>query len=295
LNLDHLRYFVQTAQLEHLGKASRVLSISPSAISHGISQLENEFGLELFIKVGKKIRLTADGGKFLAEASNILRQVEELKLSFTHSSKLSISGYFRFAASHVIAAQILVPAISKILLDHQELKLEILSLRSAGVVKEVLAGNVDIGMAISPQNHVDLCIHTISQCKLVLVAKKSHPLLKLPMNKRINALNKLPAVLPKVFEGIEVCEDHPIFDKYGLTPKIQLAFDNYDVAAAFLRDGNAWSFFPQDLLRFYPRLEVAFADKGWNAMCNFSLIFRKNSPHIALQNLIRESLLDAIS
>ncbi len=56
MTLDQLQYFVEAARRQHIGQAARFLNISPSAISHSIAALEEEFGQSLFEKQGRQIR-----------------------------------------------------------------------------------------------------------------------------------------------------------------------------------------------------------------------------------------------
>ena len=83
MKIDQLQYFLETANLEHIGKASKVLAISPSAISHSISSLERELGRDLFEKRGKRIYLTPHGKLLKERASELLMQVESIKEEVT--------------------------------------------------------------------------------------------------------------------------------------------------------------------------------------------------------------------
>ena len=48
---------------------------------------------------------------------------------------------------------------------------------------------------------------------------------------RLAALNHYHAVLPKAFQGIEVYENYPMFQEFGIEPKVDFKFDSYDNAA----------------------------------------------------------------
>jgi LysR family transcriptional activator of glutamate synthase operon len=63
MKIDQLIYFAETAKEEHIGRAAKILGISPSAISHSIASLEGELQLKLFQKKGKNIFLTVVLGR----------------------------------------------------------------------------------------------------------------------------------------------------------------------------------------------------------------------------------------
>ena len=58
-------------------RAARDLALSPSAISHQIRGLEEQFGIKLFVRGARSVRLTADGERYLAKVSVALATLQE--------------------------------------------------------------------------------------------------------------------------------------------------------------------------------------------------------------------------
>ena len=58
INFKHLHYFQQVAELGGVTRASRVLHVSPQAISMQLAELEERLGVELFARVGRSLQLT---------------------------------------------------------------------------------------------------------------------------------------------------------------------------------------------------------------------------------------------
>lgn len=65
MNLLHLEYFREVANNEHVQKTGEKLHVSPSAISAGIRNLEQELGVQLFDRVGRNMKLNQFGRQFL--------------------------------------------------------------------------------------------------------------------------------------------------------------------------------------------------------------------------------------
>jgi len=73
VSLTQLRYFIQAAEQSSMTKAAQRLYIAQSAVSSSIGQLENQLGVELFIRRrAKGLVLTAPGQKLLVAARKVL-------------------------------------------------------------------------------------------------------------------------------------------------------------------------------------------------------------------------------
>lgn len=99
MELNQIRYFVLTAQLQNMTKAAQRLGISQPSLSKSLSKLEADLGTVLFDRSGKKISLNEKGRRFLDGALNILQELDDTasavsEMSRNTTSKLSL-GLFR--------------------------------------------------------------------------------------------------------------------------------------------------------------------------------------------------------
>jgi DNA-binding transcriptional LysR family regulator len=76
MNVEQLRYFVAAAEREHMSRAAEALHITQPALSRSIARLESELGTALFDRVGRVVRLTAQGRAFLLHARRALVNVD---------------------------------------------------------------------------------------------------------------------------------------------------------------------------------------------------------------------------
>ncbi|MCL2201583.1 MAG: LysR family transcriptional regulator [Oscillospiraceae bacterium] len=76
MEFTQVKYFIVAAQTQNLTKASQVLNITQSALSKSISNLEQELGLRLFDRTGKKVLLNDSGRKFLRHALNSMHELD---------------------------------------------------------------------------------------------------------------------------------------------------------------------------------------------------------------------------
>ena len=79
LNYHHLNYFWQVAKEGNLTKAAERLHVSQSALSSQIAQLEQNMGVELFSRQGRKLLLTDIGHTTFSYADEIFKKGRELE------------------------------------------------------------------------------------------------------------------------------------------------------------------------------------------------------------------------
>ncbi|MHC6225077.1 LysR substrate-binding domain-containing protein [Pseudomonas sp. X10] len=115
--------FVQALQACDIGsftQAAQSLCLTQSAVSRKIQQLEGHFGVPMFVRNSRNIRLTAEGEQVLASARNILEQLKVLEGRIApHKRPLRIR-------MHVsLAVRWLLPKLSDFYLRHPDISLSI--------------------------------------------------------------------------------------------------------------------------------------------------------------------------
>ena len=76
MDVKQLRYFLVTAQLEHVTHAARKLSIAQPALSQSLHRLETELGVKLFAREGRNLRLTEEGAYLRDRLSPIISELD---------------------------------------------------------------------------------------------------------------------------------------------------------------------------------------------------------------------------
>ena len=87
LNYHHLYYFWKVARTGHLTRAADSLHISQSALSGQIRKLEESLGHDLFIREGRRLKLSEAGRMAFSYAEEIFRQGEELTALFASGAQ----------------------------------------------------------------------------------------------------------------------------------------------------------------------------------------------------------------
>ena len=130
-----------------------------------------------------------------------------------------------------------------------------------------------------------------------IVVAKNHAILKLPSKERLASISKYPAVLPRAFHGIEVCEkSHPAFRKFRIEPYVNCMIDSYEIGVEMVSNTQSWGFFPAWMLHQYSdRITAIALPKDWNAPVTVTAVWRRDRPlgralRLLLQRMEKQQL-----
>lgn len=85
MEIIELKYFLAVAEVESVQRAGRNLSISPGSLSKAVGRLEAELGVKLFQRVGRNIKLSAEGQHLMIKAREIINLEESVRESILGS------------------------------------------------------------------------------------------------------------------------------------------------------------------------------------------------------------------
>jgi LysR family glycine cleavage system transcriptional activator len=122
--LPALLAFERAATQLSFRRAARDLALSPSAISHQIRGLEEQFGIRLFIRGTRSVRLTAEGERYLAKVSAALATLQEASRDMRRQRRDG-SGELWISSLPFFTSAVLLPALPDFKRRHPELTLRI--------------------------------------------------------------------------------------------------------------------------------------------------------------------------
>lgn len=112
--LRQLHYFTVTAALGNMSQAAQQLSISQSAITEAIKELEADLGIILFERHARGLRLTHAGQKFLRHAQLISEQVTEARRAIREPSQDQVlEGEFNLGTSPLVSGYVLSDILAR--------------------------------------------------------------------------------------------------------------------------------------------------------------------------------------
>ncbi|KAA0909904.1 LysR family transcriptional regulator [Aquicoccus porphyridii] len=174
LRTQSLRVFVTVADCGNIRDAAKSLGRTVSAISMTLKQLESHLGAPLF-ETDRKHTLTALGHEVRKLANDLLREHDRTTERIA-AIAAGREGALRIAAVPSVAAQLLPPILTDMLVDHPGIRIELLDTDSASVHMLVETGEVELGIGGKPEPRAGLQFVPLFNDPFRLVCNKNHPL-----------------------------------------------------------------------------------------------------------------------
>lgn len=174
LNLRTLHSFVVVAERLNMSRAAEALHLSQSALSRQIKGLEDELGIQLFDRHGKRLLLTAEGDDLLPRAAALIDQANELSSrvkAITHGHV----GVLRIAATPQSIEALLSHVLSTLLRKYPAIEATFLEGPNDLLLEHVQAGIAHVAIAAVPDD-LDLEKQDLFSGYLYAVLPQGHPL-----------------------------------------------------------------------------------------------------------------------
>lgn len=167
MNFKQLHYFVDLVENElNITKTASRFYISQSAVTKQIQALEQELGIELFIRESKRLHLTHAGTSFYPYAKKIIED-EEMALSYIHSLKNGTSGILRIGMILHLDLELILPFLQQFNKLYPDIDLSIYSNSQKELFKDLKLGKSDVVIAIDHSHSRDVLKVAIATYPLV--------------------------------------------------------------------------------------------------------------------------------
>ncbi len=172
ITLRQLEVFAEVLKCGSTTQASQMLSLSQSAVSAALTDLEGQLGVQLFDRVGKRLVINEHGRLLYPRALATLEQASEIEQLFREDN-----GALRVYASSTIGNYSLPEIIARYRRDFPALPLELSVGNSQDVINAVADFRVDIGLIEGPCHTAEIVAEPWLEDELVVFAAPGSPLL----------------------------------------------------------------------------------------------------------------------
>lgn len=237
MKLQQLRYLCEVAnQGLNLSKAAEVLHTSQPGISKQIRLLEDELGVDIFVRNGKRVVETTPPGRAIIEiAERILRDAKNLKQVGQEFAN-EATGALTIATTHTQARYALPTAIKKFTARYPQVKLILRQGSPTQISEFVTSGSADIAIATEAiELFADLVMLPCYKWNRCVVVPPRHPLLKLE-KLTLEALAQYP-IITYDFAFTGRSKINQAFDAEKLTPNVVLTAIDADVIKTYVELG----------------------------------------------------------
>ncbi|WP_282937934.1 LysR family transcriptional regulator [Paenibacillus sp. RC67] len=175
MDLTYFRTFREVARRASFTRAGEELGYAQSSVTMQIQKLEREYGVPLFERYGKQLRLTPPGETLLKLAVQMLDLYDQSKESIANQ----VSAAVTIGTIDSLAAYYLPPYLQQLRQLQPGLGIQLLPDSEAALVAKVKEGEYDVALLLDrhPADAALRCI-TVREEPLVLIAPPGHPLTK---------------------------------------------------------------------------------------------------------------------
>jgi DNA-binding transcriptional LysR family regulator len=176
MEIRQLRAFTAIAESGTFTAGALRVHITQAAISMQIKQMELELGAPLFVRAPRRVFLTEAGEALLERARRILREhdaavAEIAELAGAERGRLRIG-----SASAMVSADPLPQILKELRERHPQAEVSIVSGTSEALVRQILAGELDMAFVSLPVEARGIQTEVLSRDELIAIASPRHRL-----------------------------------------------------------------------------------------------------------------------
>ncbi|MEM9174166.1 MAG: LysR substrate-binding domain-containing protein [Myxococcota bacterium] len=172
LTLRQIEVFLAAAHHENVTRAAESLSMSQSAASGALKELEQQFEIELFDRVGKRIQLNALGASVRPLAEALLSQAEALEAKL---GSREAGGALRVGATLTIGNHVAIDLLARFAETSPETRVDLDIANTREIARRVTNFEVDVGLVEGEVHGADLEILPWHGDELVVCCPPDHP------------------------------------------------------------------------------------------------------------------------
>jgi LysR family transcriptional regulator for metE and metH len=175
LEVRHLKLLAAIADTGSVTEAGKKLHLTQSALSHQLRDAEEMLGTALFLRLGKKMVLTAAGEGLLGTARHVL---DELRCAETRIQGLNggTRGMVRLSTECYTCYHWLPPVLKKFHSRYADVQIHIDAASTNRPTEAVLEGSLDVAIVSTPPRNKSLRVTPMFEDELVLVMSPDHRL-----------------------------------------------------------------------------------------------------------------------
>lgn len=219
----------------NMSHAAEMLYTSQPGISKQIKMLEEELGVDLFVRVGKHLTgLTPVGEALIKQTATVLQEIDNIS-QIANEFKDDRHGRLRIATTHTQARYVLPPIISQFCREYPDVQLDLHQGTPEQISELASKGEVDFAIATEALEHFDnLVMMPVYRWNRAVVVPKNHPLIQQPLT--IENIAQYPIVTYVFgFTGRSQLDD--AFKAADIKPNVVLTASDTDVIKTYVREG----------------------------------------------------------
>ncbi len=169
MDIYDLQVFLSVYRNKSFSAASKELHLTQPSVSIHIKKLEEELGIRLFDRVGRKTIPTKEGGLLYSRAEEVIERLKDIR-SDLGSSEKEVKGLLSIGATSIPGSYVIPPLAAEFTKRYPEVFFQVAIGETKKIADAVAGGELLLGIVVDLKNANGLeCLHTFRD-ELVLVA-----------------------------------------------------------------------------------------------------------------------------
>jgi DNA-binding transcriptional LysR family regulator len=193
MDIRHLRTFEAILRHGSFGGAARALRLAQPTVTLHIQELEQELGLPLFDRRGRRRHRTVAGDLLAERALPILDALDAMTRSMAELAD-GRAGLLQIGSIEPAASQRVMPLLARLRRNRPALRVRMEVAGTSGVSRGVADGHLDLGVCSAPPAELSLRFEPLFSEEMALLVPRRHPLAR-AKSLRARDLNGEPMLL----------------------------------------------------------------------------------------------------
>lgn len=176
MEFRHLRCFLAVAEELHFARAAERLHIEQSPLSRAIKELEEELGVQLFVRTTRSTRLTLAGKLFLNHIPRVFAVLEQARES-VKSATNGFHGQLRIALSDGITPSRLPALLARCREEYPEIEIRLFEVPLDQQIKGLHDDLYDAGFSMADEAGDGIIVNPVWEDQLMVAVPARHPVL----------------------------------------------------------------------------------------------------------------------
>jgi DNA-binding transcriptional LysR family regulator len=264
MQITTLKVFCDLVESRSFSRAAVRNSITQSAVSQQVKNLESRFQTQLLSRDGKSVLPTPAGRVFYERSRSILDSYENMQLEMKAIGH-DMAGSVRVGTVYSVGLYEMSVVIKNFLKTYPKVNLHMEYSRGSQVYEDCLSGIIDLGVVTYPEPRKGLKIISLPSDKLVLICAPDHPL----ANRHHININKLNGENYIAFDKGTASQRalDRIFIDHNIHVRVVMEFNNIETIKRSVEIGAGVSIVPilsvQKEVQSGALVQINFTDKSF--------------------------------
>ncbi|MEY4676096.1 MAG: hypothetical protein RLZZ470_603 [Pseudomonadota bacterium] len=206
MDIKQIKYFLAVAESGGFSKAAQAIHVAQPALSAHVARLEEELGIQLFLRHAKGIELTHAGAILVDHAHDILRRLKHAQDAVRHAAD-EVHGEVALGLPTTVAMVLTLPLLTEVRAQWPHISLRLVEGHSGWLQEWLQSGRIDAAVLFGTAAHKGLEVQSILNEDLYLVSAPHAPHLPASDAISMHDLAQCELIVPAKEHGLRIAID----------------------------------------------------------------------------------------